>query len=163
MNWLQKICQDRPDDEGWVPDASGEVFWGSQASGILFVRNHPELGFQILITLRGPEVHHPNTWGTVGGAVPPGRDLFEVAIEETKEELGSMPSRYQVKNEWTYKAEDGTFTYTNYVVESLDPQWMDNWESNNPEVSDAVWVSPDEAHQYDLHFGLSALLNAIEL
>lgn len=164
MNWLQKIAQTREDDEGWVPDASGRTYWGSQGSGCLFFRKHPQSGFQILITKRGAGVDEPNTWGTTGGAVPPGQDLFEMAKEETIEELGSFPSDYKVVNEWTYKAEGGTFTYTNYIIEVFNLQWMDTWKgvSGSLEVSDARWVSLDEVSQYDLHFGLSALLNAIK-
>jgi len=44
INWLVKLST----DWGMVEDSSGREFWGKQGSGCLFVRNHPQVGQQML-------------------------------------------------------------------------------------------------------------------
>ena len=143
-------------DEGFVEDESGHAFWGSKGSGILFVRNHPDEGQQLLAVKRSPAVEEPSTWGTTGGAVPKGEsNEFASAIRETREEIGSTPS-YEPVTKYVWKAPGGTFTYTTFVLECTDMDWLPtvfNWEAD-----DAKWVSFDEAATLDLHFGLAALL-----
>lgn len=147
---------DDVDDEGFVEDESGEVFWGSRGSGILFVRSHPRFGSQLLLVLRSPHVEQPNTWGVSGGAVPRGEDnLFNSALRETLEELGSLPRKYKQIGQYTWQQPGGSFTYVTFIVLVLD-EWTPrnfNWE-----VNDARWVSLDDAVGFDLHFGLSDLI-----
>ena len=143
------------DDEGFIYDEEADhEFWGSQGSGILFVRNHPQYGVQILAILRSPQVQEPGTWGTSGGAVPQGEDLFVSALRETEEELGSLPP-FRRMSEWTWES-GGSFRYVNYILECLDLTWTPS--SFNWEVDGAEWVSLEQARNMNLHFGLSALL-----
>ena len=144
-------------DEGFVQDESGHEFWGSKGSGCLFVRNHPDEGPQLLAVLRSPHVEEPNTWGTTGGAVPKGEtNDFASALRETQEEVGSVP-QYKPVRKYVWKATGGTFTYTTFILECLDMDWLPhtfNWEATA-----ARWVSLEEAPSLDLHFGLSAILD----
>lgn len=152
MNWFKRLAA----DYGYVTDSSGRVFWGKQGSGCVFVRNHPKQGRQILLVLRSPDVEQPNTWGTTGGALPVGEtDLFLSAIRETIEEIGLIPPFKKI-GEYKWKAPNGTFTYTTFILEIDDMNWtpMDfNWE-----VSDAVWVNAQELPEFDLHFGMESIL-----
>lgn len=147
---------DYDEDERLVEDESGRIFWGSQGAGCLFVRNHPEEGWQLLIVLRSPDVMEPNTWGTTGGAVPKREtDLFSSALRETAEEVGSVPPHKSVTR-YVWKAPGGSFTYTTFVLECTDLNWTPtdfNWEASN-----AKWVTPEDARSLPLHFGLADLL-----
>lgn len=153
--WLKQAFPD-----GWFEDENGEVYWGTKASGILFVRRHPVDGWQLLVTLRSDVVEEPNTWGVTGGSIPDeDTDSFESAQRETVEEIGTFPSLYRVIDEYVWQAPNGTFTYTTYIVEVLDPSWGEfdfNWE-----VSDAQWVSLENAHQLELHPGVHELLGSM--
>lgn len=157
FNWLNYIIKRSQVDEGFVFDQqAGRRFWGSQGSGILFVRNHPQFGLQILAVLRSSAVEEPETWGTSGGAVRPGEDPFQSALRETIEEIGSIPS-YRKVSEYIWQS-GGNFKYTTYILEATDLNWEPknfNWE-----VDDAKWVSLDDASSMNLHFGLESLLNA---
>ena len=147
------------DDEGPVEDESGRTFWGSQGAGCLFVRNHPEDGWQLLAVLRSPDVEEPNTWGTTGGAVPKGEaDLLSSALRETVEEVGSVPPHRPVTS-YVWRVPGGSFTYTTFILECTDPDWTPtdfNWEA-----AGAEWVTPEKARSLPLHFGLADLLGAL--
>jgi 8-oxo-dGTP pyrophosphatase MutT (NUDIX family) len=105
-------------------------------------------------------VEEPDTWGTTGGAVPRGEtNDFASAVRETREEVGSIP-RYRPVRQYVWKAPaPGTFQYTTFILECLDPDWLP--DAFNWEAQDARWVSLDEAASLDLHFGLSDLLNKL--
>jgi 8-oxo-dGTP pyrophosphatase MutT (NUDIX family) len=154
--WLKQAYEE---DETFE-DEDGQVYWGNSASGVLFVRNHPHFGWQLLMTLRSNNVDfEPNTWGVTGGAIPEHEDSFASALRETMEEIGSVPQNYRLIDEYVWQAPNGTFTYTTYIVEVLDLAWEDyqlNWE-----VSDARWVSMEGASQLDLHPGVIELLSAM--
>jgi len=159
LGWSEESDVDPDDvrDEGFVPDDSGHTFWGSRGSGCLFVRNHPEEGPQLLAVHRSPHVEEPNTWGTTGGAVPKGeQNIFASAIRETREEIGSIP-RYSPVRKYVWKATGGTFTYTTFILECQDMDWLP--DAFNWEAVDAKWVSLEEAASLDLHFGLAAILS----
>jgi 8-oxo-dGTP diphosphatase len=150
--WLCKIAQD-----GVFYDTNGERYWGRQASGILFVRNHPQYGWQLLVTLRSEQVFDPNVWGVPGGACLEGEDPFESALRETQEEIGSLPQKYRLLNHYKWQVPSGTFQYITYVVEVLDLNWENynfNWE-----VSDIRWTSLNDTSSLDLHPGFADLLH----
>ena len=143
---------------GWVQDRSGQVFWGKKASGLLFVRKHPKEGPQMLLLLRGPRAHNPNTWGVVGGAVEEGEDEFISALRETAEEIDSIPSYRQVKQQ-TWQQPGGDFTYTTFILEVQDLDWTPkpvNWENK-----DAQWVSIEQANEMSLHPGFRDTLKSM--
>lgn len=130
--------------------------WGNAGSGILFTT-----GDRILLLKRSSSVEEPYTWGIPGGAVPQTRegdfmDFYESAKKETSEEIGSVPS-HRVVDEYVY--EEKGFIYTTYIAkvseeeaDNLSPVF--NWEND-----DYAWVSLDDLRDYDLHFGVLALLN----
>jgi 8-oxo-dGTP pyrophosphatase MutT (NUDIX family) len=156
---VNKVAQ--YEDDETFEDVDGTVYWGSRASGVLFVRNHPTFGWQLLVTLRSRHVdYEPNTWGVTGGAIPEYEDdSFMSAMRETTEEIGSVPHNYRLIDEYTWQAPNGTFTYTTYIVEVLDLSWEDyrfNWE-----VSDAMWVTLENAQQLDLHPGFSEMISTM--
>lgn len=160
---ISRIAAHTREDDGWVHDeGAGRTFWGSEGSGILFVRHHPVHGVQILVTLR-VNVDESGTWGTLGGAVPRGQDSFMSALQEAEEEVGSLPPFRRV-TEQVYES-GGSFRYTNYVLECLDLHWlptgfMEQGELDR-EVGAAEWVTLEEAFTLPLHFGLEALLGAV--
>lgn len=160
--WSEESDVDPADfvDEGFVPDQSGHEFWGSRGSGLLFVRDHPEEGGQLLAVHRSSSVEEPDTWGTTGGAVPRGEtNDFASAVRETREEVGSIP-KYRPVRQYVWRAPPpGTFQYTTFILECLDAGWLP--DAFNWEAQDARWVSLDEAASLDLHFGLSDLLNKL--
>ena len=150
--WIKQAFENE-----WFDDENGQTYWGRRASGVLFTRNHPNFGWQLLATKRSLDVEEPNTWGVTGGAIPAHEDdSFASAMRETMEEIGTVPQNYRLIDEYVWQAPNGTFTYTTYIVEVLDLAWEDyqfNWE-----VTDAKWVSIEDAHQLDLHPGFSELL-----
>lgn len=160
--WSEESDVDPADfvDEGFVPDESGHEFWGSRGSGLLFVRDHPEEGGQLLAVHRSSSVEEPDTWGTTGGAVPRGEtNDFASAVRETREEIGSIP-RYRPVRQYVWKAPaPGTFQYTTFILECLDMDWLP--DAFNWEAQDARWVTLDKAASLDLHFGLADLLNKL--
>ncbi len=158
MGWSEESDVD-PDsfvDEGFMEDESGHTFWGSRGSGLLFVRSHPDHGWELLLVKRSPIVEEPNTWGTTGGAVPKDENnLFASAVRETREEIGGIPP-YEAVRQYVWKALGGSFTYTTFILECTDMDWMPsvfNWEATA-----AQWVSLKEAKSYELHFGLVSIL-----
>jgi len=141
----------------FIADESGRVFWGKKASGLLFVRNHPTLGFQVLLVKRSPHVEQPGTFGVAGGAVEEGEDEFESAVRETQEEIGGMPPCHKV-GEYVWRNPGGSFTFKTFVMETEDLNWIPkafNWE-----VTGAKWVSMKQMGKMNLHPGLRDMVDA---
>lgn len=141
----------------FLADESGKVFWGTRGSGLLFVRNHPTLGFQVLLVKRSPHVEQPGTFGVSGGAVEEGEDEFESAVRETQEEIGSVPPCHKI-NEYVWRNPGGSFTFKTFIMEVEDMNWMPkafNWE-----VTGAKWVTTKQMNSINLHPGFRDLVDA---
>lgn len=133
--------------------------WGNQGSGILFTT-----GEKILLLRRSSSVEEPGTWGIPGGAVPQTsrstfRDPYVSAKQETREELGTLPT-HQVVDQYVYQ--EDRFRYTTYVakVSAMTAQRFRptlNWEND-----DAGWFTRDELQDLDLHFGVVELLRHVD-
>jgi len=141
MSWLKKTAK-RP----------GRM---KRGAGILFVRNHPELGSQILLLLRSPRSKHGNTWGVPGGKSEPGESLHGTAIRETIEEAGEVPAHRAIGSH-DYSDPEGHLRFRTFIYKLLDADWEPtlNWEH-----SDAKWFSLQEAGELDLHFCIKQLVD----
>jgi len=147
-------------DEGFVEDASGHAFWGSRASGILFVRKNPKYGFQVMLTLRSMDVEEPGTWGVPGGAIPKGDDPLRSALRETAEEIGGLPrGNLKPLGHIIWKAPGGTFTFTTFIIE-VRQEWTP--DSFNWEADAADWFTLEDAETLDLHPGVRDVFNQIQ-
>jgi 8-oxo-dGTP pyrophosphatase MutT (NUDIX family) len=142
------------EDEGFVGR-----YWGSQGAGLILTT-----GQRVLLLLRSGEVEQPGTWGIAGGAVRvdsnTGRpqDLKRAALQEAKEELGTVPI-FRSIGQWVYH--DGDFTYTNFVGR-VSEQVAESWRpSLNWENDDYGWFTMEEMVNLPLHFGVDALLDAV--
>lgn len=146
---IRDITDPHPDiDHQTALDQTG--FWGRAAAGsILMPKNTGRIG----IAHRSARVEQPNTWGTIGGAIDPGEDPMQAAIEEAEEEVG-----YQHRD-GDYLIEidvfqSGTFRYTTflYVIEQEFRARL-NWENQGLGFFEfGKWPQP-------LHFGLATSLN----
>ncbi len=131
--------------------------WGNQGSGCLF-----STGERILLLRRSWDVEEPGTWGLPGGAIPEAtagqQDALQSALQETTEELGSVPP-HQVIDQYVYQ-EPG-FQYTTFVClvddSAAETNFRLNWEND-----DHSWFSRRELNGLDLHFGVRHLLEHID-
>lgn len=134
-------------------------FWGLSASGILLQR---ESDGKICLFHRSGTMNS-GTWGINGGKVDKGKTTKSSAIDEVKEEAGSMPKgrftgrtyiyRTQLseddyidgddpespdENRYAEKGEEFTYTTFHYIV--TDDEWEPdlNWEHD-----DWAWYDPE--------------------
>jgi 8-oxo-dGTP pyrophosphatase MutT (NUDIX family) len=145
---IRDVTDPHPDiDHQAALDQTG--FWGRAAAGsILMAKNTCRIG----IAHRSAHVEQPNTWGTIGGAIDPGEDPKQAAVEEAEEEVGYLhrDGDYLIEIDLF---QSGTFRYTTflYVIEQeFHPRL--NWENQGFGFFDfGKWPQP-------LHFGLAATL-----
>jgi 8-oxo-dGTP diphosphatase len=177
MNWLQKIAQ-------WVIDpGDGQVYWGIEASGILFVRHNPASGPEVLLTERGQGVHQGGTWGIPGGAIPshiPDYDgttqeipedaqtnltPLESALQEAQEELGSLPPQHQIIGSHEFRPPGSQiWKYTTFIAlvpTGWDPNMADVAQEYQWETTSTAWVPLQEATNLNLHPGLSSVWTSL--
>jgi len=91
-------------------DAKGRVRWGKRAAGLLIERIDTKAVF---LVLRSAEVLDPGLWGIPGGRVEPGETELDAAIQESSEELGTLP-HFHVLSEKAMTS--GEFTYTTFFA-----------------------------------------------
>jgi len=123
-------------------DAEGRLRWGKLAAGLILQRE--DTG-EIFLTLRSQEVMDPGLWGIPGGRVEPGEDPFDAAVEESIEELGSLPD-FTLAGQ--VEISSGEFTYITYHV-LVSGEDADRWApALNWENDDAAWISelPTKIH-----------------
>jgi len=128
-------------------------FWGKQGAGVIFYA--ADTG-RYLLAHRSQHIEEPNTWGTWGGALDEGETPREAAEREVREEAG-YHGDFDLEELWVYKHPSG-FRYTNFlaiVPTEFEPQL--DWETQGFE-----WVEPGKWPE-PMHFGLKALLNAVDL
>lgn len=120
--------------EAFSRDATGQIRWGSEAAGVLFV-GYAKKKRYVLLTLRSELVMDPNIWGIPGGRVEPyHKDAYETAIIETKEELGRIPFT-EMKVIHTDEFRSGGFRYTTFVILVVGKELLSwkprlNWENS---------------------------------
>jgi len=133
-------------DEGLV---SGK--WGSSASGLLITD-----GDRVLLLKRSDSVRDPGLWGIPGGAIPVNdegvsKDAEESALQETREEIGIVPSGNIIGST---EHNNNSFVYTTFYLKvsaeelsSISP--VLNWEHTDWRV-----VSFDQLKELDVHPGV---------
>jgi 8-oxo-dGTP pyrophosphatase MutT (NUDIX family) len=114
---------------------------GNAASGVLLIS---EKTGRIGLPLRGPRVHTPNKWGTVGGAVQRGMTPEESARAEVAEETGYTGPMEMIP---AHVFEDRGFKYHNFigiVPEEFPyrPEPHAAWETQRFQ-----WFDPEEIKQ----------------
>lgn len=149
-----------PDEEDEYQDVgfTDQGRWGNAGSGCLFTT-----GERILLLKRSWDVEEPGTWGLPGGAIPEDcqgdcPDALQSALQETQEELGSVPA-HKVVDQYVYQ-EPG-FQYTTFICQVDEPaaetNFQLNWENTN-----YGWFSRRELASLDLHFGVEGLLEHLD-
>ena len=132
--------------------------WGNAGSGCLFCT-----GERILLLERSWDVEEPGTWGLPGGAIPEDcagqcPDALESALQEVREELGSVP-QHQVVDQYVY--EEPGFQYTTFVCRvddaATEQNFRLNWENTN-----YGWFSRRELASLNLHFEVAGLLEHLD-
>jgi 8-oxo-dGTP pyrophosphatase MutT (NUDIX family) len=140
-------------DEGWV-----NGHWGSEGSG-LWITDGP----RVLLVRRSLDSLHPGTWGIPGGAVPVEaesrrpRSALASAVQETKEELGHLPTGIWIdpKPAAVYRAKDGSgFRYTTFLARVSPGSSRLYVPRLNREHSDWGWHEREAALDLDLHPGV---------
>jgi 8-oxo-dGTP pyrophosphatase MutT (NUDIX family) len=150
-------------------------YWGRAGAGILYFRQATQ---QCLLTLRSAEVEQPGTWGLPGGSCSgeafyrggkavdlSDAKLWECAVRETREELGTSAAKYEHLTQVVYR--DGSFSYTTFIVgvdeaeaKALADRIVLNWENDQ-----CAWFTFDEmwsmAHSGELHFGVVHVLETL--
>lgn len=156
---LQNIIKgvDKVAQSHWNFDRSGKFFWGKRAAGLLFVRNHPKYGKQLLLCKRSAWTQQGGTWGTTGGALEPNEDPYQGAVRETIEEIGNIPP-HKVINSFVWKANGGDFTYTTFICLIEDMKWKGK---SGYEISQTFWVNLEQSQQMPLHTGFAEMIASL--
>ena len=149
MSRLSRIATKLYVDEGFVGG-----MWGSSASGMLFTT-----GEKILLLKRSASVEDGGVWGIPGGAIPvtvegEKKDAKESALDESKEEMGRLPSGFKVVGKVAFKK--GAFVFYTFIAKVQNDSFKPtlNWESD-----DYKWVDVEELERLRLHPGVRYVLN----
>lgn len=147
--------------------------WGQAGSGIMFMCPEDKT---ILLVLRSQSVMDSGTWGIPGGAISgtdeyfdqdevdgsmfDTEDLWNSAVNETQEEIGYFPQKYEVVGRKENKK--GNFVFTTFIV-SISQEEKAKINENmtlNSENDDSRWVDLETAHDMKnmLHKGVYFVL-----
>lgn len=135
--------------ESFVKSTSGNVYWGSQAAGLLV-----KCGDKFLLAKRASWVEEPGTWSFPGGKVDEGEDVKEAALREFMEETGYYGIVKDVRVLNVYR--DGSFTYTTFIG-YVDEEFKAELDD---ESSAYGWFEKDEFPK-PLHFGLKGIMDKL--
>jgi hypothetical protein len=143
--------------------------WGRQGAGILFFCKD-----QILLLKRSEHVEEPGTWGTPGGAF--GGDAYvdseerfktrtdlneywEAALEETEQELGSIPRSVFKTGEFDHVVfAEGNRRFVTFFVR-ISPQTRSKWDLVlNWENDEAEWFNVGDFPD-PLHYGVKYIID----
>ncbi|OGJ21349.1 hypothetical protein A3K73_01240 [Candidatus Pacearchaeota archaeon RBG_13_36_9] len=159
-----QICESPGSEEvGFVPDGlAGGGHFGIAGAGILIFC--PGLN-EILLVKRTvkEDVDSPGLWSVPGGSRKIKEEgLLEealvTAVDETRDELGSLPNGRIRKKPYFYEKPGSDFTYQTFILEieqeernSFKPKL--DWEND-----DCRWFKRDSLDGIELHPGLRDLL-----
>ena len=150
---LQETAQSRDEGHEISYDSEGRKRWGRRAAGLLIVRGDG----RILLVLRSGQVYDPNMWAIPGGRAEPGESEWVAALEESTEELGTLPAVRKL-SESVYRS--GDFSYTTFIVE-MDDAAAEAWTPTlNWENTEWGWFEPSALPQ-PLHPGVAAVLSVV--
>ena len=140
------------DPSHWVTCDQGHAHWGRNGvAGMLLRHQDPHTGIaRYFLQQRGPDVQHPGTWSTPGGAIEDGETPHAAAMREAMEELGDFPA-YNLRHMHTL--DHGGWAYHTVTADVPHPFYPhgSGWDPN--ETSDAGWFTPHEIDELPLHPG----------
>lgn len=93
-----------------------------------------------LIILRSPDVSAGGYWAPLSGRLEPGESQAEALVREVKEEVGLVVT--PTAKVWECDTDDGRYLLHWWTAELEAPAPEPTLEPS--EVSDAVWVTPEE-------------------
>ncbi|MER9159081.1 NUDIX hydrolase [Mesorhizobium sp. M0778] len=107
---------------------------------------------RLLLQERSPNVQHPHTWATIGGAIETGSNPLRTAADELLEETGfDGPIRFEALS--TFRTDCGRFSYQSFL--GIVDQEFEPWHSR--EGSRTRWIEYGD-WPIPLHFGLKLLV-----
>ncbi len=137
--------------DGFLHCSDGHVRWGLfGAAGVVFVVDEGD-GPRVMLQRRSAFAHEGGTWSCAGGALDEGETPLEGGLREASEEVGVVPSGYEVLGQVDFVPADD-WSYTTYVV-AVDERFG---ESMNFETDDVAWLALDEVEALPLHAGFAA-------
>ncbi|KAI1082927.1 hypothetical protein F5B20DRAFT_489804 [Whalleya microplaca] len=139
--------------------SQGHRHWGTAgAAGILIYRADASGKPEVLLQLRGPNVHKPNTWSIPGGALDFRETATEAALRELEEELGIAPEDLEIGQ--SLVDDHGGWSYTTILAtptRDLDVASL----TVNHESLEVRFVALGDLEQLNLHPGFAASLPAL--
>lgn len=141
------VPQPRDPADVFVDGPAGR-FWGRDgAAGLL--AHDPARG--VLLQLRAPWTHSPDTWGLPGGALHAGEDAVTGALREADEEAGVPADRLTITA--AHRRNEGYWSYTTVLAE-VDTAFEARTDAH--ESADLAWTPLDAVSELPLHPGLAA-------
>lgn len=132
--------------DGFVLVADGTPRWGVfGAAGVLF-RHRGDEGEAYFVARRSDWTHQGGTWAVPGGALDHGEDPLDGALREFAEEIGLLPTAYEVCE--VFVDDHGGWTYTTLVVDV--PERFDVPVSLHWETAEVAWVDSVELAELEL-------------
>ena len=141
----------RRSGDGFIRCSDGHVRWGVfGAAGVVFVVRAGE-DVRVMLQQRSAFSHEGGTWSCAGGAIDEGESPLDAALREASEEVGDIPVRHRVVDEYVFRpAVD--WSYTTVVVDVDEPFGA----SINFETDAVEWVPLDLVERRPLHAGFAA-------
>lgn len=135
----------------WVTCDQGHTHWGRNGAAGMLLQHTDNNGIaRYFLQQRGPDVQHPGTWSTPGGAIEDGETPHGAAMREATEELGQFPA-YNLQHSHTL--DHGGWAYHTVTADVPHPFYPHSSTWNPDETSDAGWFTPNEVDELPLHPG----------
>lgn len=137
--------------DGFIRCSDGAVRWGVfGAAGVVFVAVVDGVPLA-LVQQRSRWSHEGGTWSCPGGAIDEGEEPLEAALREAWEELGPLPTEFEVVGAYEFTPADD-WRYSTFVVRVSAPFATDpNFESEAIE-----WLPVEAIDALPMHRGFAA-------
>ncbi len=136
----------RRSGDGFITVADGTPRWGRFGAAGVLLRHTDGEDVAYLLALRSLHCHRGGTWAIPGGAIDEGESPLEAALREFAEEVGPMPTTFEVAHE--YEDDHGGWSYWTVVLDvadRFDPPPLHSWETD-----DVRWIGRHEVLELDL-------------
>lgn len=110
----------------------------------------PQCGNEYFLAKRSEQESYSNQWCSVGGKVEStDKSVFLGSLREFREETGiELPENIEILDQFTFSMflSDREYRFTHFVI----PMSKNIKPTLNSELSDAKWMTIQEAYQYTL-------------